>query len=137
MAFEESPDTFYQRFSSYAVPVELLPQPYGYPLLEALTPIGVIYAFDRGAPPTPIGRADVLFAATAASFRYRSGRPQLEQLPGGRARLTGKVRERLGTDAFLFDVGIPLVLNSSEPLEVGAALEVLTAPVLMAFPGGV
>jgi len=135
MAFEEDPDTFYQRFAAYALPVEILPQPYGYSLLETLTPIGVIYAFDRGAPPSPVGHANVLFAATVASFRYRSGRPRLEQLPGGSARLAGKVREKLGEDAFLFDVGIPLVLNSYEPLEVGASLEVVTAPVLMAFPG--
>ena len=133
MAFEESPEIFWQRFTDFAIPAEIMPVPYGYPLVEALTQIGAVYAFDRGAPPTPVGRLDVLFACSLENFRYRHSRPQLQRMPAGRTMLAGKVLRQLDDYTYLFDVGIPLIINSHEPLEVGASLEVVAAPPLMVF----
>jgi len=133
VAFEDSPEVFWQRYGEHAVAVEMLPVPYGYPLVETLTPQGAVYAFDRGAPPSPIGRLNVLFAAAVESFRYRRLPAGLQSYEGGRALLAGRVVRRLSDDAFLFDAGIPLVINSQDPLEVGATLEVITAPPLMIF----
>ncbi len=133
MAFEDSPDTFWQRFSAFAIPVEMLPVPCGYPLVEALAPIGAVYAFDRGAPPAPVGRLDVLFAAAVENFRYQNEPPRLQALAGGRTLLVGKVLRQLAEETYLFDVGMPLVLSSAEPLETGATLEVIAAPPLMLY----
>ncbi|WP_457631116.1 hypothetical protein [Oceanithermus sp.] len=133
MVFEESPEVFWQRYLEHAASVELLPVPYGSPLLEALTPIGPVYAFDRGAPPAPVGRVNVIFAAAVESFRYRSGPARLQPAGGGRTLLAGKILRDLGGGAYLFDAGIPLVLHAAEPLESGAPLEVVAAPPLMLF----
>ena len=133
MAFEDSPEVYWQHYGEHAISVEMLPVPYGYPLVEAVTPAGVVYAFDRGAPPAPAGRQDVLFSASVESFRYRQQRPSLRAVEGGRTLLAGKVLRRLSADAYLFDAGLPLVVNSEEPLEEGAALEIVAAPPLMLF----
>jgi len=133
MAFEESPDTFWQRFSANAIPVEMLPVPYGCPLVEIITPIGVVYAFDRGAPPSPVGSVDVLIAATLENYRFHSDKKEIYPLNGGRTKLVGKVLRKLTENAYLFDVGIPIIVNSGEPLEVGSGLEITAAPPLMLF----
>ncbi|WP_457638342.1 hypothetical protein [Oceanithermus sp.] len=133
MAYEESPEDFWRQFSKYAVAVELLPVPYGYPVVEALTPIGAVYAFDRGAPPTPAGRQEALFAAFVDSFRYRRARPGLHPLQGGRTLISGKVLKKFAEDTYLFDSGLPLILSSGEPLEIGAPIELIAAPPLMLF----
>jgi len=133
VAFEESPDDFWLQFSEFATTVELLPVPYGYPVVEALTSIGAVYAFDRGAPPAPVGRLEVVFAASVDSFRYRNARPGLQPLAGGRTLASGKVLKKLADEAYLFDAGLPLIINSREPLEVGAPIELVAAPPLMLF----
>jgi hypothetical protein len=115
------------------VGVELLPQPFGYPLLEAITPAGVLYPFDRGAPPAPTGRVELVLHATVEAFKYRQGPVGVHELPGGRYRLNGRVRSELEPGFYLLDCGLPLVLASDEPLEPGMEIEVTTEPPLMAF----
>lgn len=133
MAYEESPEVFAERFAEHAVGVELLPQPFGYPLLEAVTPAGVLYPFDRGAPPAPTGQVELVLHATVETFKYRQGTPGVRELPGGRYRLRGRVRRELEPGFYLMDCGVPLVLASEEPLEAGMDIEVTTEPPLMAF----
>jgi len=133
VVFEESPEVFWEKYAEFAVPAELLPFSQGYAVTEAVTPIGSIYAFDRGAPPTPSGHQNVLFAAALESFRVRNTAPGITPLPGGRTLLSGQVRRRLDAVSYLFDAGIPLILNSAEALEDGLGLEIVAAPPLMLF----
>ncbi|WP_293177435.1 hypothetical protein [Oceanithermus sp.] len=133
MVWEESPEEFWERFREHAVRVELLPQPWSRATLEAVTPAGVLYPFDRGAPPAPVGRVELLLHAVAASFRYRAEPPGLEPLGAGRCRIRGRTLRDLGQGYYLLDAGVPLVLASSDPLEVGLPVEVRTEPPLMAF----
>ncbi|ADR36291.1 hypothetical protein [Oceanithermus profundus] len=133
MAYEEGPEAFAERFAEYAVAVELLPQPFGYPLLEAVTPVGVLYPFDRGAPPSPSGPVELVLHAVVASFRYRKQPPGVQALAGGRHRLCGRVQREIAPGFYLLDCGLPLVLASDEPLETGMEIEVTAEPPLMAF----
>ncbi len=133
MTYEESPEAFAERFGDHAVGVELLPQPLGYPLLEAVTPAGILYPFDRGAPPAPTGQVDLVLHATVETFRYRQGASAARPLSGGRYLLNGRVRSELEPGFYLLDCGVPLVLASEEPLESGMDIEVTTEPPLMAF----
>jgi len=133
MAFEDSPEVFAERFSDHAVGVELLPQPFGYPLLEAVTPVGVLYPFDRGAPPAPSGKVELVLHATVETFRYSNRPPGVREIAGGRYLLSGRVIRQLEPSFYLLDCGIPLVLASEEPLETAKQVEVTTEPPLMAF----
>ncbi len=133
MVREESPEAFALRFAEHAVAVELLPVPYGYPLLEALTPVGVLYPFDRGAPPAPTGPVELILHASLASFRYREAPAAVEPLAGGRYRMRGRVLRELEPGFYLLDCDLPMVLASEEPLESGMAVEVISEPPLMAF----
>ena len=133
MIFEESPDVFWQRFSEYAITGEILPVPYGYPLLEVITTIGAVYAFDRGAPPAPTGFQEVLFAGAVKSFKNNNEPKGMQQIKGGYSILKGKVLRELEDETYLFDVGILIILNSEEPLQVGVSLEVVIEPPLMIF----
>ncbi len=133
MAYEESPEYFAEHFADHAVNVELLPYPFGYPLLEAITPVGVLYPFDRCAPPAPTGQVELVLHASVESFRYRRHAPGIEELSGGRYRLKGRVQAELEPGFYLMDCGLPLVLASEKPLEEGMDIEVTTEPPLMAF----
>jgi len=133
MVFEESPESFWGKYAKFAIPVELLPSPYGYALIEALTPLGPIYAFDRGSPPTPVGRHDALFAAHLQKFRIRAAPAGLVMKPKGQLLLSGKIKHQLADGTYLYDIGIPFILNSYERLEPGIGVEVVTAPPLMLF----
>lgn len=133
MGFEEGPETFGERFAQFALAAELLPQPFGYPLLEVVTPVGVLYPFDRGAPPAPTGKVELILHATVASFRYRKQEPRIQPLAGGRYRLSGRIVREVEPHFYLLDCGVPLLLASEEPLETGMAAVIITEPPLMAF----
>lgn len=133
MVWEESPEAFWERFAEHAVGVELMPLPANAVVLEVVTPQGVLYPFDRGAPPPPSGRAEVVLHAVVSSFRHLTRRPGLQQEEGGRHLVWGRVLRDLGDGFYLVNAGLPLVLASAEPLEVGADLELRTEPPLMAF----
>ncbi len=133
MTVEESPEEFSELFAEYATRVDLLPLPVGYPLLEALTPIGVVLAMDRCAPPAPTGQADVIFHAVCESFSVRGGDKLYRPLPRGASLLRGRVVKALSDVHYLFDVGVHFVLGSYEPLEAGLPLEIRAAAPLMAF----
>ncbi len=133
MVLEEGPEAFALRFTECAAGVELLPVPFGHPLLEALTPSGVLYPFDRGAPPAPAGPVELILHATLSSFRYLERPAEITALAGGRYRLRGRVLRELEPGFYLFDCGLPLVLACDEPLETGMGVEGTTEPPLMAF----
>ncbi len=101
-AIEESPEEFLRRFLEHRLEVDLLPEPWGSPLLEALTPLGPLYAFDRGAPPAPVGPTPVLLHGVAEWVRPLEGEAYLKRVRD-RYRLGGEARE-LGEGFYLLEV---------------------------------
>ncbi len=133
MVLEESPDTFFERFSQYATQLDLLPVPEGWPLLEAHTPLGLIFLFDRGTPPAPLGPTDVLVHGVVREVRPAEGKPRLTPRTGGAYTISGRVIGEPAPGFFLFDAGFPILLASQTPLEPETRIEVDLEPPLMAF----
>lgn len=134
-AIEESPEEFLRRFLEHRMEVELSPEPWGCPLLEALTPLGPLYAFDRGAPPAPVGRALVLLHGVAEWARPLLGEPYLERARD-RYRLGGEAAP-LGGGFYLLRIpgprgeGVKLVVYWEG--EMPGRAEVGLLPPLMLF----
>ncbi|RIH93348.1 hypothetical protein Mgrana_00792 [Meiothermus granaticius NBRC 107808] len=135
---EESLEYFWEQFSSYALPMPLSPEPLGSPLLEVLTPLGPVWAFDRGL--TPIGGESppILLHGQVERWEPEPMSPPLRYLGGGRYQVSGRVVERLGGAFFLLRIGggaeaLTLLLADLEPPPVGAEGTAWLAPPLMAF----
>jgi hypothetical protein len=134
MILEDSAEGFWERFSAYAQEWPIAPEPLGSPILELLTPAGVLYAFDRGLTPIPHSPLRVLLhgVVEASEDTESTG---ISHLGGGRYELRGQVLRGLERGFYLFAVGRPellFVLASSQPLPPGP-LAVRLAPPLMAF----
>lgn len=126
---EESPESFLERFSGHREEVFLFPEPWGSPLVEAKTPAGVVYAFDRGAPPTPTGPLKALLHGVAEEVRPLEGEAFLRR-EGPRYRLGGEATP-LGGGFYLLEAGVKVVVYWEGPMPKRA--EVLLCPPLMLF----
>ncbi|MER3555125.1 MAG: hypothetical protein C4331_12475 [Meiothermus sp.] len=137
-ALEESLDLFWEHFSPYATPFPLSPEPMGSPLLEVLTPLGPVLAFDRSLTPLPRGNVPILLHAQVEEWREEAAGSALRHLDGGRYEAVGRVEARLGGPFFLFKVGtdpesLTLLLADLEPPPSGSVGTARLAPPLMAF----
>jgi hypothetical protein len=130
-AIEDSPDTFYERFVDHTFEAELLPVHFGSPVLEVLTPHGVLVAFDRGLPPGPNGLHRILLHGELEQVTYSEVQMGFEQQPQGRVLLKAMVVRGLGQGHFLVDLGFPVVVFGA--LEPGREANLLLKPPLMAF----
>lgn len=128
-ALEESPEAFWGRFREYALEVRLSPEPWGSPLVEVLHGEGVVYAFDRGAPPAPAGRVRALLHGVVAEAKPLEGEAFLRR-EGPRYRLGGRARA-LGEGFYLLEAPVPVLVYGEMPLPEAA--EVLLWPPLMLF----
>ena len=135
LGLEDSPEQFVERFREALFEAELLPTPMGYPLLEIALPGGVLYAFDRGAPPTPRGKTPLLLHGVVlkAHLEEAEASPQAELLAGGRYRLRGRVVRSLDGGFLLFESVAPVVLYAPGRLEANRRYTVELAPPLMGF----
>lgn len=87
---EDSPEQFWERFSSGAQAFEAAPEPMGSPLLELITPFGPIFAFDRGLSPLQDSVPTVLLCGQAESIQNaENSNHQIENLGKGRYKITG------------------------------------------------
>lgn len=137
-ALEESLEGFWEHFSPYARPFPLGPEPVGSPLLEVLTPLGPVLAFDRGLTPLPAGEVPILLHAQVEAWREEPSPTALRHLGGGRYEAAGQVTERLGGPFFLLRLGnepgaLTLLLADLEPPPLGGQGTARLAPPLMAF----
>lgn len=126
---EESPESFLERFSQHLEEVFLFPEPWGSPLLEVKTPAGVVYAFDRGAPPAPSGPVRALLHGVAEAVGPWEGEAFLRR-EGPRYRLGGRATP-LGEGFYLLEAGIRVVVYWEGPMPERA--EALLIPPLMLF----
>ena len=133
MALEDSPERFFERFAEAAFEAEVLPAPMGHPLLEVAVPGGLLYAFDRGAPPAPHGPVRLLLHGVARSLGPEPGPPAAELRPGGGYRLRGTVTRAFGEGIFLLESLAPVLVYAPAPLELGRPLGLELAPPLMGF----
>ncbi len=133
MALEEHPESFFERFERVAVEIDVLPVPYGYPLLELAVPGGILPVFDRGAPPIAPGRHRVLIHGVVREHRPSRDPAAIHPLAGGAVRLTGAVREDLGDGFFHVESVVPVLLRVAAPLSPGERYAFDLAPPLMGF----
>lgn len=133
MALEEHPEAFFERFERAAFEAEVLPAPYGHPLLELAVGGGILPVFDRGAPPLEAGRHRVLVHGVVREHRPSADAAAIHPLAGGATRLVGFVREDLGNGFLLVESTIPVVLWSPAPLSLGERYVFDLAPPLMGF----
>lgn len=138
-ALEESLEYFWEHFSAYAVSFTLSPEPMGSPLLEILTPLGPVLAFDRGLTPLPNENIPILLHAQVERWQDDpTAQPILRHLGGGRYEAVGRVVERLGGAFFLLEIAsqsesLTLLLAGLEPPPLGSQGVARLAPPLMAF----
>ncbi|ETN89304.1 hypothetical protein AN926_05095 [Thermus scotoductus] len=128
-AIEESPESFFARFRTYAVEAHLFPEPWGSPVLEAMVQGQILYAFDRGAPPAPTGVVPVLLHGVVRRAKPLEGAAFLER-EGASYRLGGRTTP-LGEGFYLLQAPVPVVVHAEVPLPEEA--EVLLWPPLMLF----
>ena len=133
MALEDSPELFFERFAEAAFEAEVLPAPMGYSLLPLALPGGLLFAFDRGAPPAPHGRVTLLLHGVARRHAPEEGPPAAEPLPGGGYRLRGEVTRAFGEGFYLLGSLAPALIYAPVPLELGRRVAVELAPPLMGF----
>ncbi|KIQ55370.1 hypothetical protein [Meiothermus taiwanensis] len=139
-ALEDSPESFWERFAQYAQTWPVSPEPLGSPVLEVLTPWGVLYLFDRGITPFFGGEASLLIHGQVVHWEAASEAPAIEHLGGGRYKVRGRVEALLDNRYFLLGLAgagqenrLHLVLAGSRLPELGTPIQAHLAPPLMAF----
>jgi hypothetical protein len=137
---EESPEYFWERFSQYAQTWPVSPEPLGSPLLEVLTPVGPLFAFDRTLVPFAGSETPLLFHGQVAHWESAQNNPPAQHLGGGRYQMTGLVEAVLDELFFVFRVeglgseaGLRLVLSAQNPPSVGGWATVYLMSPLMVF----
>ncbi len=133
MALEDSPELFFERFAEAAFEAEVLPAPVGHPLLTLALPGGLLFAFDRGAPPAPHGRVTLLLHGVARHHAPEEGPPTAKRLSGGGYFLRGEVTRAFGEGFYLLESLAPILVYAEAPLELGQQIAVELAPPLMGF----
>lgn len=129
LVLEESPEGFFARFRAHAVEAHLSPEPWGSPILEVLAGEQVVYAFDRGPPPAPTGRAQVLLHGVVQEVAPLEEEPFVRR-EGDRYRLGGPATP-LGEGFYLVEAPLKVVVYAEAPLPARAT--VLLWPPLMLF----
>jgi hypothetical protein len=128
---EEDPETFWDRFSEYSIRARLVSRGWFDPLLEVVTPQGVLYAFDRTLAPLNPGEQQVLLHAHLKAVQPASpGASYFRYLPRGGYRFEGFARE-ISSILSLFECKEVRLLLAGPPLAGWVQVEL--APPLMAF----
>ncbi|RIH87608.1 hypothetical protein Mlute_00918 [Meiothermus luteus] len=138
---EEGPEYFWERFSAYAQSFPVSPEPVGSPLIEVVTPLGPLYAFDRGLAPFSGGETPLILHGQVELWEEVQGqREAVRRLEGGRYAFSGQVEAVLEPPFFVLRVlgpegqaGFRLVLAALEPPPAGGWVVVRLRPPLMAF----
>lgn len=137
MALEDSPESFWERFSPYAQTWPVSPEPLGSPLLEVLTPWGPLFAFDR--TPTLFSGEEALLIVHGQVERWEpaSEAPTVEHLGGGRYKVVGRVEEVLDTQYFVVELNseknLQIILAAGNLPSPAALIKAYLAPPLMVF----
>ncbi len=137
---EDSPEYFWERFSQYAQTWPVSPEPLGSPLLEVLTPLGPLFAFDRTLVPFTGHETPLVFHAQVDRWELAQSGASVQPLGGGRYRMTGQVETVLDELFFVFRVQTPssetyvrLVLSAQNPPAPGNWITLELLPPLMVF----
>lgn len=137
---EESPEYFWERFSQYAQTWPVSPEPLGSPLLEVLTPVGPLFAFDRTLVPFAGSETPLIFHGQVAHWEAAQNTHTVQHLGGGRYQMTGQVEAVLDEPFFVFQVQSPgseswlrLVLAAQNPPSAGSWVTVQLVSPLMVF----
>ncbi|WP_297560396.1 hypothetical protein [Meiothermus sp.] len=140
VALEDSPESFWERFSNYAQTWPVSPEPMGSPLLEVLTPWGPLFVFDRTL--TPFSGEEALFIVHGQALHWEptSDAPSVEHLGGGRYKVTGRVEKVLDAHYFVLELddasnekNLQIVLAAANSPSPGMLIKVHLAPPLMVF----
>lgn len=137
---EESPEYFWERFSQYAQTWPISPEPLGSPLLEVLTSLGPLFAFDRTLAPISGSATPLIFHGQVEHWHTTQNTNTVQHLGGGRYQFTGQVETVLDASFFVLQVESPsselrlrLVLAALNPPSTGSWVTVQLAPPLMVF----
>ncbi|MCX7741384.1 MAG: hypothetical protein N2047_10245 [Meiothermus sp.] len=138
---EEGPEYFWERFSAYAQTFPVGPEPVGSPLVEVLTPLGPLYAFDRGLAPFSGGETPLILHGQVEFWEETEGqREAVRRMDGGRYAFWGQVEALLEPPFFVLRVlgpegraGFRLLLAASEPPPLERWVVVRLRPPLMVF----
>lgn len=138
IVLEDTPEAFWEQFAGLATPVTLYPQPLFSPLIEVQSPIGVLYAFDRGLSPLPPGAIQLLFHAQLESWQPAEGQGRLSHTGSGCYEAVGQVKQALGGPFYLLEIArdannaLPILVAASG-LETGQIIQAQLRPPLMVF----
>jgi hypothetical protein len=137
---EESPESFWERFSRYAQSWPVSPEPLGSPLLEVLTPWGPLFVFDRALTPFSGEETPLILHGQVERWEEATELPTIELLAGGRYLVRGRVGDVPEPQYFVLQVegpnagkGLWLLLADPHPPSPGALVQAHLAPPLMAF----
>lgn len=139
MVLEESPEYFWERFSQYAQAWPVSPEPLGSPLLEVLTPLGPLFAFDRTLVPLSGSETPLIFHGQVEHWEATQNTNALQHLGGGRYQITGRVEAVLDATFFVLQVEgngsetLQMVLAAPNPPDMGSWITVQLVPPLMVF----
>lgn len=143
VVLEDSPESFWERFSYHAQTWPVGPEPLGSPLLEVLTPWGPLFAFDR--TPTLFSGEEALLIVhgQVEDWEPTSDAPAIEYLGGGRYKVTGRVEEVLDAQYFVLrldnldsEINLQIVLAAANWPNLpspGMRIQAYLAPPLMVF----
>jgi hypothetical protein len=137
---EESPESFWERFSQYAQSWPVCPEPLGSPLLEVLTPWGPLFVFDRTLTPFSGKETPLILHGQVERWEEATGLPTIELQVGGRYLVRGRVGEVPDPQYFVLQLegsnagkSLWLLLAHLHPPGPGALVQAYLAPPLMAF----
>lgn len=137
---EESPEYFWERFSQYAQTWPVSPEPLGSPLLEVLTPLGPLFAFDRTLVPFSGSETPLIFHGQVEHWEVAQNTNAVQHLGGGWYQITGQVEAVLDSSFFVLqveglgsEIRLHLVLAAQNPPSVGSWVTVQLVPPLMVF----
>jgi len=137
---EESPESFWERFSQYAQSWPVCPEPLGSPLLEVLTPWGPLFVFDRTLTPFSGKETPLILHGQVEHWEEATGLPTIELQVGGRYLVRGRVGEVPDPQYFVLQLegsnagkSLWLLLAHLHPPGPGALVQAYLAPPLMAF----
>lgn len=140
MVLEESPEYFWERFSKYTQTWPVSPEPLGSPMLEVLTPLGPLFAFDRTLVPFSGSETPLVFHGQVEHWEATQDTNALQHLGGGRYQITGRVEAVLDATFFVLqvqgsgsEIPLQLVLAAPNPPGVGSWITVQLKPPLMVF----
>jgi len=137
-ALEDNPETFWEKFSAYAMILAINPEPIGSPVLELLTPLGPILVFDRGLSPISGSTGAFVLHGQIDQWEISQQPFNIEHTGRGKYSLVGQVTEQLEQSFIVVRItpeepAFNLVLAAQELPPVGATVRADLRPPLMAF----